>query len=533
MESLISLNSGIDTADLISKLVALQRRPINLVQTKKAFDDARLGAFNDLKSQLTEFQGVVTKLNTASQFLVRQGTFTNSNPADVNAVAGLEVTSSAVASQFALDITQIARETKTVSGGFASTSTVVGSGTLTLTVAGVATNITLDATNNTVEGIRDAINNAGLAVRASILNDGDPANPIRLLVSGTATGLDNAVAISITDGGGTPLATFTETQAAQNALFTLDGVSISKASNTVTDVIEGATLSLLSAGQGTLSISTNTGAIKENIQSFVDGFNKVISFINEQLKFDLETDTEGTLFGNFTLLNLQTGLRSTVSGPVDGATGAFSFLSQIGVRTSADGTLTINDSELENALSTDIDSVVRLFAGAGQASQAGVTFIGATSATTPGTYDLRVTGGVPELSVSGQNLYTQAVGSGNFYTGASGTAAEGLSFRIDSLTDGDYGTLTFAPGIAEAINRLINLQVGTESSAVASEIDTLTATIKDFDDQIIDLEGRLELFEENLRRQFVNLEGLLAQLDSQSQAFSSAIAGLNNLFSNR
>ncbi len=285
MEALTSLNSGIDTADLISKLVALQRRPINLVKTKKAFEDAWLGAFNDLKTQLTEFQSVVTQLNTASRFFVRQGAFTNSNPADVNPVAGLEVTSSTVTSQFALDITQIARETKTVSGGFASTATVVGSGTLT--VAGVATDITLDATNNTVEGIRDAINNAGLAVRASILNDGDPTNPIRLLVSGTATGLDNAVGISITDGGGTPLATFTETQAAENALFTLDGVSISKSSNTVTDVIEGATLSLLSAGQGTLSISTDTEAIKENVQNFVDGFNKAITFINEQLEFDL------------------------------------------------------------------------------------------------------------------------------------------------------------------------------------------------------------------------------------------------------
>lgn len=342
--SLVSLSSGLDTADLITKLVALQRRPVNLMETKKAFEDFRLKAFNDLRAKLTEFQLVVNQINTRSRFFVREGTFINSNPTNVNPVAGLEVSSQAASSSFALNVTQLAGETKTVSQGFATASTVVGTGTITLIVGGVPSDITLDASNNTGECIRDANNNAGLDVRAPLLNDGDPATPIRLLVSGTETGLANAIGVSITDGGGGALATFTETQAAQDALFTLDGVSISKAANTVTDAIEGATLTLLSPGQGTLSISTDSIAIKENVQSFVDGFNEVISFVNEQLAFDLDTDTEGTLFGNFTLLNLQTNLRSTVSGPVDGASGTFSFLSQIGIRTSADGTLTINDS---------------------------------------------------------------------------------------------------------------------------------------------------------------------------------------------
>lgn len=187
---------------------------------------------------------------------------------------------------------------------------------------------------------------------------------------------------------------------------------------------------------------------------------------------------------------------------------------------------------MENALSADIDSVVGVFAGNGQANQTGVAFVAASAATSPGTYDLRVVGGVPELSVSGQNLFTAAVGSGNLFTRAAGTPAKGLSFRIDNLADGDYGTLTFAPGVAEALNRLIDQHVGTENgSPLAAEIDTLTATLKDFDDQIVDLERRLDIFEENLRRQFVTLEGLLAQLDSQRQAFTSAIAGPNNLFS--
>ena len=166
--SLVSLSSGLDTADLITKLVALQRRPVNLMETKKAFEDLRLKAFNDLKAKLTEFQKVVNQLNTRSRFFVREGTFINSNPTDVNPVAGLEVSSQAASNTFALNVTQLAGETKTVSQGFATASTVVGTGTITLIVGGLPTDITLDASNNTGEGIRDAINNAGLDVRAPL-----------------------------------------------------------------------------------------------------------------------------------------------------------------------------------------------------------------------------------------------------------------------------------------------------------------------------------------------------------------------------
>ena len=141
-------------------------------------------------------------------------------------------------------------------------------------------------------------------------------------------------------------------------------------------------------------------------------------------------------------------------------------------------------------------------------------------------------GGVPQLSVAGANDFTDAVGTGIIFTGAAGTAAFGLSFQISNLTDGSYGTISLTTGVAASLEAIIdNLVETSQGGALAAEIDTLTDTIGDFDDRIEQREERLVLFEDNLRQRFVSLEVLLAQLDSQRQAFERSISSLNNIFS--
>jgi len=174
--------------------------------------------------------------------------------------------------------------------------------------------------------------------------------------------------------------------------------------------------------------------------------------------------------------------------------------------------------------------VSNLFASKGTTSDNNVTFIGFTKETTAGTFDLRVSGGVPQLSVSGQNQYSDAAGSGNFFSGAVGTAAEGLNFRLGNLADGSYGTITLSLGVGEAINRVLtNLTVKSLQGPLTTEIDTFTNTINDIDEQITSLESRLTVFEKDLRSRFANLEVVIGKLNSQKDAFTSALAGLNNL----
>ena len=534
-ESLISgINSNLDTNDIVSKLISLQRRPIDLLEAKADLEAEKLLAFQELQSRLQTFKSVVTTINSETKFLSTKGVFSNNSASDTNQVITLDTTSQAASGTFSLVVNQLARESKLVSASYSATSDTIPQGILNITVGTTTTQININSTNNTLDGLRLAINNSGANIQASFLNDGSSTNPIRLLVAGTKSGADNSVSLSINQaliGAETQeVLSFTTTQSAQNASFTLDGITITKSNNTVTDVITGATINLQSAGSGIVTLSSDQTAIKEKVNAFVDGYNELSAFLDGQQFLDTDTGSTGLLFGNFTVQNLQQSLRNTLSSAVPGVSGTFNSLSQIGIRTQSDGTISIDDAKLTADLNTDIGSVSNLFASKGTTSNNNVTFIGFTKDTVAGTFDLRVVGGVPQLSVSGQNQYSDAAGSGNFFSGAVGTAAEGLNFRLGNLSDGSYGTITLSLGVGETIDRVIqNLVDKSLKGPLTTEIDTFTKTISDVDEQITSLESRLEVFEKDLRSRFANLEVIIGKLNSQKGAFESALAGLNNL----
>ena len=160
--------------------------------------------------------------------------------------------------------------------------------------------------------------------------------------------------------------------------------------------------------------------------------------------------------------------------------------------------------------------------------------IGFSDDTVAGSYDVQVSAlGVPQLSNAGAGVFVDAVATGSFFTGAAGTDAEGLIFSISTLVPGSYGTIDLSLGVAELLNREMDVLVdATQSGPLTAELKTLTNTIDDLDETIVDMEFRLDSFEDNLRRKFVNLEVILSRLDSQRTAMRSALAGLNSIFNN-
>jgi len=533
--AIFGINSNLDTGGIIDNLITLQRQPITIVEAKRALEEAKLLSFQDLKDRLQNFKSVVNTLNTESRFLSTTGEFSNNSSTDTNKVATLTTSSSATSGTFSLVVNNLARESKLLSSGFADTSTSLGNGTVSITVGTTTTEITIDDTNNTLDGLRLAINNSGANVQANFLNDGSDTDPVKLVISGTDTGTDNAVSITASNtlfgfGQESPI-TFTESQAAQDASFTLDGVAVTKANNTVTDVISGTTLQLESAGSGIITLSPDEDAIKEKIQNYVDGFNELMAHLNSELALTESTGETGVLFANFTVQNLQQTLRETITDQVVGITGDFNYLSQIGIKTQSDGTLTVDDGDLSTAIASDIGNVTQLFSSTGSATNSTVTFVGFTDNTDPGTYSVKVTNGVPQLAASGTTTFTDAVGNGNFYAGASGTDAEGLNFRIGNLADGNYGELILSVGVAQITNRVLaRLTDASLEGPLEAEIDSSNETIDEFDATITDLEERLVLFESNLRDRFTNLEVVLGRLNSQRDAFDSSIAGIQSLF---
>ncbi|SVA78230.1 uncharacterized protein METZ01_LOCUS131084, partial [marine metagenome] len=385
--AVFGINSNLDTQDIINKMVSLEARSMDLVEAKKQIEQQKLASFQELKNRLQTFKSVVTTLNTQSRFIVNKSVFSNNSFSDSNKVVDITTTSSASSGTYSLIVNNLATESKLITSGYAETTTSIASGTVTIVIGSSASStVTIDSTNNTLDGLRLAINNLGLDVKASFLNDGDATNPYRLLISGTQTGSSGTVTMSHT----TPQSpfwtasagvTFETTQTARDASLSLDGVSITKSSNTVTDVISGAALKLQSAGSGTISLSTDTEAITTKVSDFVDEYNDISLFLAEQLALDSETEETGVLFGNFAVQNLQQILRSSISSKVTGISGDYTYLSQIGITTQSDGTIILDTDDFSDALVGDIENVSQLFSSNGSVTNSSVAYVGFTSDT--------------------------------------------------------------------------------------------------------------------------------------------------------
>ena len=533
--AVFGINSNLDTQDIINKMVSLEARSMDLVEAKKQIEQQKLASFKELKNRLQTFKSVVTTLNTESRFIVNKSVFSNNSSSDNNKVVDITTTSSATSGTYSLVVDNLATETKIISNGFANTTSELENGRVKVTSGSASATVTINSTNNSLDGLRLAINNLGLDVKASFLNDGDDTVPVRLLISGNLTGATGAVTMSYSKDSIYPVdeISFTTTQEAKNASFSIDGVSISKSSNTVSDVISGAALKLQSAGSGTISLSTDTNAITTKVSDFVDEYNEISLFLSEQLALDSETEETGVLFGNFAVQNLQQILRSSISSKVTGITGDYTYLSQIGITTKPDGTLILDTDVLSEALIDDIQNVSQLFSSRGTVTHSSVTFVGFTSDTAPGYYDLQVSSNVPQLSNSGASTFVNASGSGNFWAGSSGDST-GLNFRISGLTNGSYGQIWLSIGVAEILNRQLENLVDTSlNGPLVTELDTITETVDDYNITLLDQAERLLEYEESLKAKFSNLEIVLGRLNAQRDTFKSSLAGIQDIFSRR
>ena len=533
--AVFGINSNLDTQDIINKMVSLEARSMDLVEAKKQIEQQKLASFKELKNRLQTFKSVVTTLNTESRFIVNKSVFSNNSSSDNNKVVDITTTSSATSGTYSLVVDNLATETKIISNGFANTTSELENGRVKVTSGSASATVTINSTNNSLDGLRLAINNLGLDVKASFLNDGDDTVPVRLLISGNLTGATGAVTMSYSKDSIYPVdeISFTTTQEAKNASFSIDGVSISKSSNTVSDVISGAALKLQSAGSGTISLSTDTDAITTKVSDFVDEYNEVSLFLNEQLALDTDTEETGVLFGNFAVQNLQQILRSSISSKVTGITGDYTYLSQIGITTKSDGALILDTDVLSNALIDDIQNVSQLFSSRGTVTHSSVTFVGFTSDTAPGYYDLQVSSNVPQLSNSGASTFVNASGSGNFWAGSSGDST-GLNFRISGLTNGSYGQIWLSIGVAEILNRQLENMVDTSlNGPLVTELDTITETVDDYNITLLDQAERLLEYEESLKAKFSNLEIVLGRLNAQRDTFNSSLQGIQDIFKAR
>jgi flagellar hook-associated protein 2 len=304
--------------------------------------------------------------------------------------------SSAVEGSFDVVVERLAASHKLASTGYSGSDAVVGNGTLTLAVGGVSFSVTIDDDNHTLAGVRDAINeasgNTGVAATVIHVDNGLGGTVSRLVLTSRETGSEGPITVSVVDDdgnhtdalglsalaydpdAGTPVTHLNELRAARDALIYIDGEAVTRSSNTVSDAIEGVTLTLKGVSEtdalgdpvpASLSVAVDTSRAQALIQGFVQAYNGVVTAIGQVASYNAATGRATALFGSSTVRSLQASLRAELTRPLAGAPAGLSTLTALGITTGADGKLTIDPAKLGEALAGGLDSVSQLFAGEG------------------------------------------------------------------------------------------------------------------------------------------------------------------------
>lgn len=366
------IGSGLNISAIVSALTTnYGAAQTNSLATQQSTLNTQVSAFGTFSSALSTLQATLSTLETPSQLAGYAATVADKT------IASATTSSDAVPGQYSLEVQNLATAASLTSNAFASSSTAVGTGTLTIGVGSASTSITIGSANNTLAGIAAAINTASNnpGVTASVISTSGGA---RLVISGTATGAANAITVTQSGGDGglsslvyDPAANttnLTQTQAALDANFTVNGYAATSANNVVTGAITGVTLDLLAASAAntptTLSISADNSAASTSIGTFVTAVNGVISAIQSLSGYDSSTQTAGPLNGNATLESFQNQLENILGTIKSGNTGGISSLADLGITTDANtGSLTSDTTTLGNALSANLTAVGNLLGG--------------------------------------------------------------------------------------------------------------------------------------------------------------------------
>lgn len=496
--SSLGVGSGLDIRGLVDQLVAAERAPVqNRLDRREARLQAELSSFGSLKSALNDFRGTVDALSDASDFRVMRASSGNSD------AIGVSAADTAQAQSLDVQVNSLAQAQSVASGGFASTTDAVGSGTLTFRFGTVTTdaggavtdfavngerpvsNIEIPAGANTLEGVRDAVNDAGIGVRASIINDGSAE---RLVFSADDSGAANGFVVEVADDDGnhtdaaglsqlafnTAASNSTRGRAGSDAELVVDGLAVSRASNTVDDLVEGLTLTLkdTTATAVRLDVSQDTGAVRAKIQGFVDGFNALQDQIDQIAGFNSDSGQGAVLQGDATVRTLNSTLRRQITGSLQVLEGrAVRSLADLGITTDNEGRLAIDGAGLDDALENHFDEVGALFGVNGIAEGTGFRFESSRSDTVAGDYAVNVSQLAERAAVQGSAITAPSeispltIGAGN---DTLSLTVDGIASGEISLTQGDYTSgASLAADLQSRINGSQALQDAGASVAVS------------------------------------------------------------------
>ena len=505
----LGLGSGVLTTDLVEQIISAEREVSDLrLDSKQELVEAKITAYGEIQSLMSAVQSAASALSSPS--LIGSTTATSSAE-DI-----LTATTSALSEPgtYNVEVLNTAKSHALATDSYSSFDEIIGTGKLVFSfgaltydgsgnVTGQDINpdratrtIEIDDSNRTLSGIRDAINNADMGVTASIINDG---TGYRLLMTSEETGVENAIRIEAQDASGNLLSSglaalafnenqntatnLTQTSRGEDAQLQVNGLTITRSSNTVDEVIKGVTLNLKNADVGknvTVTVAADTEKLTENIQSFVDSYNELKQFVDDLSSYDPDTRVAGLLLGDSTIRGMMSQIRSLISEPIVGVTGSYRSLTELGVNTNRDNSylLDFDSSVFAKAMSEDRQSLIGLLAKSGIATDSQIIYVNDSINTKPGTYDVNITQIATQAKYQGGALssldFSAPVtidGSNNNFT----INVNGTNAAIE-LTAGDYAS---GDDLAKQIALQINSSETLRTLGYSVSVD-YSATDKNF-----------------------------------------------------
>lgn len=438
----LGVGTGLDLENIVSSLMQIERQPLDRLESKEKIINAQISAYGSFKSKLADFQTAMESLASASAFRQFQASSLDED------IFSATADSDAVIGSYNIDVTAIAERDKLASTAFSDT-TNIGQGTLSIAVGSDSFDVAIDSTNNSLAGIRNAINNAtdNTGVIASIITD-DAGS--RLVLTSEDTGIENAVTVSVSgdaDGNDTDAsglsafvnANMTAITSAADAVIKVDNFTVTSSSNTISDAIEGVTINAKTLGSSTLEITRNDDAILESVKEFASSYNALMKEIKTQRSGQLEADS--------TLLTIERQIRDVFNSGSAITGSSFRYLVEAGVSVDKNGEMQVDEEQVSSLLDSDFSSFVNLFSAEG----------------------------------------------------------EGFANRLESLADGWLQT----------------------DGLIDSREDGLNARLDTIDRQRDRMEARLATTEERIRAQYVAMDTLVSNLNSQGDYLLSQLSALN------
>lgn len=413
MAGITGIGSGMDIDAMVKAISSAEQAP-KASQLKRLEDKTttQLTSLGQMKGAISNFQTALSALNSPSSFLARKASSSESS------VATATASQSAVAGNYKIEVEKLASSSKVALAAINSDPEAkLNTGTLTIKVGDTAlADITIDSTNNTLAGVRDAINKAGTSagVSATIITDDQGS---RLVLSSSKTGDGNDITVSaanadpaegnvslesftyngppvapdVTDYAGESDAAYIDAKAAydaqiadasagktlavaQSAKFTIDSLSVTRDSNSIDDVVSGLSFELKAEGSTSLTVTRDEAGVQGNVKKFVDAYNTLMNFINTETKVTTVTETDapvtGALVGDSSVRSLINTIRSELVSPQ--GEGAIRALADMGITTKKDGTLEMDAAKVEKAIKSNFEDVAAYFTGdTGLASRMG------------------------------------------------------------------------------------------------------------------------------------------------------------------